>query len=102
MLKVKYGSLLCFLSVGLIFGIALVDQESSSQAKTFIIQAANGYGVDDCLIEGGECGNVVANTLCEAFGRSVALSFGKSEDGAEATGETLIAIPERYFVTCGD
>jgi hypothetical protein len=100
--KINYGSLFCLLIFGSILGLAQVDQGSSSQAKTFFIAAANGYGVEDCLFEGGECGKVVANTLCEALGRGAAISFGRSEDGAEATPETLIAIPERYFVTCDD
>jgi hypothetical protein len=98
--KVKYGSLFCLLSFGLIFELAQVDQDSSSQAKTFFIEAADGYGVEDCLSERGECGNAVANTLCEAFGRGAAIRFGRSEDGSEVTLETLI--PERYFVTRDD
>jgi hypothetical protein len=102
MLKVKYGSLFCLLSVELIFDVVQADAESSSKAKTFFIQAANGYGVEDCMIEGGECGNVVANTLCEAFGRGAAIRFGRSEDSREATSEAIIAVPEHYFVTCDD
>jgi hypothetical protein len=74
-----------------------VDQNSSFQAETFFIAAGKGYGVEDCLTEGGECGKAVANTLCEAFGGGAAIRFGKSEDA-----RTESAAPERYFTTCDD
>ncbi len=69
---------------------------SSAQApSTYQIAAASGYGVEECLAEGGECGRAVADAWCAANGRGAALEFGRA------------TLPPRadqapYFVTCGD
>jgi hypothetical protein len=52
-------------------------QASSSQA-TFMVPAADGYGVAECLISSEACGQVVANTWCEAQGYAKAVSSGRS------------------------
>lgn len=45
--------------------------------KTFLIPAADGYGVGECLTEGkGECGQVVADSWCESQGYAASSSFG--------------------------
>ncbi|MCB5176198.1 hypothetical protein [Microvirga lenta] len=49
-------------------------QASSTQA-TFLVPAADGYGVADCLISSQSCGQVVADTWCEAHGYTRAVSF---------------------------
>jgi hypothetical protein len=44
---------------------------------TFLIPAADGYGVADCLSgQNPECGTVVANAWCEAQGFARAQAFG--------------------------
>ena len=53
----------------------------------------DGYGLQDCLGEGGECGRAVADAWCAAEGRGAALSFGRAKG---ATTEPA------YLVTCGD
>jgi hypothetical protein len=76
----------------------------AADRNVFIIAAAQGYGVQDCLAEGGECGQVVADAWCEAHGHGPAISFGPVGD--EVTG----AIPggraadpaSPYVVRCGD
>src|SRR6478735_8928622 len=50
------------------------SQASSSQA-TFMVPAADGYGVAECLISNQACGQVVANAWCEAHGYAKAVSF---------------------------
>jgi hypothetical protein len=89
--------------VALAFGIAAVNRGQAAEANTFIIAATDGYGVEDCLAEGGECGHVVADAWCEAHGHGAALSFGLAEDitgavSASATGK--MGTP--YIVRCGD
>ena len=83
----KYRSWFGLFFVGLLLDCLRTGQSYSSEAKTFFFAAANGYGVEDCLSEGGECGTVVANAWCEAFGRGVALKFGRSEDNTEVSPE---------------
>lgn len=45
--------------------------------KTFLIPSSEGYGVADCLTTpGSACGQVVADSWCEAQGYASANSFG--------------------------
>lgn len=59
-------------------------QASSSEA-TFLIPAADGYGVAECLISKQACGQVVADSWCEAQGFARAVSF-RQVAGHEVTG----------------
>jgi hypothetical protein len=62
--------------------------------STYVIAAAFGYGVEECLNEAGECGQAVADAWCETQGLGAAVKFGRSEspagDGA----------PRPYFIIC--
>jgi hypothetical protein len=49
--------------------------QASSAEATFLVPAADGYGVAECLISNQPCGQVVANTWCEAQGYGRAVSF---------------------------
>ena len=82
------------LAVAILVGAA--GTPIARQTSTFVIAAAQGYGVEDCLAEGGECGHVVADAWCEAHGRGEAVSFGRSE------GEPTAGATRPYFITCGD
>jgi hypothetical protein len=85
---------------GLILSIVQTNGTRASEASTFSIAAAGGYGIEDCLGEGGECGKVVADAWCEAHGRGAALSFGRTEIDYDVNSER--ANPARYLITCGD
>lgn len=61
------------------------SQAASSANSTFIVPANDGYGVGDCALVGGSCGQVVANQWCEAQGFARASSFGVI-DPADVTG----------------
>jgi hypothetical protein len=100
--KYEHGSQLGLSLIALLLGFSQSGQSYASEARTYFISEANGYGVEDCLGEDGECGQVVANAWCEVFGRGAALKFGRSEDNRDATPETSIALPAPYFITCGD
>jgi hypothetical protein len=102
MQKYQHGSQLGLSLIALLLGFSQSGQSYASEAKTYFITEANGYGVEDCLGEDGECGQVVANAWCEALGRGAALKFGKSEDNSDAAPQTSTGRPAPYFITCGD
>jgi hypothetical protein len=49
--------------------------KASSTQATFMVPAADGYGVAECLISNQSCGQVVADAWCEAHGYTKAVSF---------------------------
>ena len=52
---------------------------ASGKDATFLIPAADGYGVADCLTgSNAECGRIVANAWCESQGFAKAASFGRA------------------------
>jgi hypothetical protein len=95
-------------AIAVLVGLAVWAGETrASQAvegHSFLIASNDGYGLQDCLGEGGDCGRVVADAWCEAHGRGAALSFGPAEDvlGAVATAATPAKADRAYVVTCGD
>jgi hypothetical protein len=78
--------------------VASVGGVSAQEPSTFVIAAAPGYGVEDCLAEGGECGRVIADAWCEASGHGEALKFGLFND-AGTNGSTG---SRPYFITCAE
>jgi hypothetical protein len=80
--------------------------QAASGAATFTVPANDGYGVGDCLLSGGACGQVVANQWCEAQGFNRATSFAAAEiaEAAEVTGSVRArATASRpVSITCGD
>ena len=91
---------------GLVLPLALavgnVSETHASEPSTFLIAAASGYGVEDCLGEGGECGQLVADAWCEAHGHGAALKFGRSDGNASMMSNAASPNPRPYFITCGD
>ena len=43
---------------------------------TFVIPASDGYGIAECLVGGGSCGEIVAQAWCEAHGYGTVSAFG--------------------------
>jgi hypothetical protein len=78
-----------------VFVASAASLVSAAEPNTYTIAAAPGYGVEDCLAEGGECGHAVADAWCESQGRGAAVKFGRSEQSLTAEGGP-------YFITCGD
>ncbi len=73
------------------------------QTTTYVISANEGYGVIDCLVDGVECGRVVADSWCEAHGQSVATAFGLASDVTGSIGEPAPKHrPDDVLVTCRD
>jgi hypothetical protein len=90
-----------FLAVGL--ALILLEPGRAAEGNTYIIAATEGYGVEDCLAEGGECGRVVADAWCEAHGHGAAISFGIADDvtGAISSVATVKSAGP-YIVRCGE
>lgn len=80
-------------------------QASSSEA-TFMVPAADGYGVAECLISSDACGQVVANTWCEAQGYAKAVSFRQidAEDMTGSIQKASVTLPEHrpISITCSN
>ena len=73
----------------------------AADVNEYEIAANDGYGLQECLEAGSECGHVVADAWCEAHGHGHALSYGAR--GALASGATRVAADEEtYVVKCGD
>ena len=91
-------ALLCILSA--LF--ARPASAGSTESSLFIIAASDGYGVEDCLSGQGECGQVIADSWCEAHGRGAAGSFGKTDDVIVAIADhSAPKLPAgAYFITC--
>jgi hypothetical protein len=63
---------------------------------TFLIPAADGYGVADCLTaSGSECGRVVADAYCESQGFANSESFGRAAaEDVTGTLDAAVVRPE--------
>ena len=73
--------------------------------KTFLIPAGEGYGVGDCLSEGGSaCGQVVADAWCESQGFASAGSFGiaSPEDHTGSIEPAVKPTEAPIKITCQD
>jgi hypothetical protein len=73
----------------------------ADERKAFVIAAADGYGVEDCLAEAGECGKAVADAWCEAHGDGAALDFGAGAALAQKIGLDVGAARDGYVIVCG-
>jgi hypothetical protein len=85
---------------GIALGVAGVSEGQAQESRTFVIPATTGYGVEECLDDSGECGAVVANAWCNAYGRGVALEFGRYEVDKSSASNTSWPAPMRYYVDC--
>lgn len=88
----------------LVLGVVQTSRGLADEGHIFIIAAADGYGVEDCLSEGGECGRVVADAWCEAHGHGAAIAFGPDDDVTGAIPASVAGNKSQhpYFVRCGD
>lgn len=80
---------------------------ASSDQRTFLIPASDGYGVADCLSsKTSECGKIVADAWCEAQGFAKATAYGLAsrEDFTGSVNKpTLVAEAEQPLaITCGE
>ena len=58
----------------------------AASANRFLVPGNDGYGIAECLAEGGDCGQAVADAYCEAQGfKAGAESYGLVEDITAST-----------------
>jgi hypothetical protein len=89
--------------LGISLALCQAEHARAAQGSTFIIAATEGYGVEDCLAERGECGRVVADAWCEAHGHGASISFGRAEDVTNAIpGDSTPTTGTPYIVSCGE
>jgi hypothetical protein len=100
----RFGVAVLAALVGLAVWVGETGASRAVERQSFLIASNDGYGLQDCLGEGGDCGRVVADAWCEAHGRGAALSFGPAEEvpGAVAGAAKPAKADRAYVVTCGD
>ncbi len=79
--------------------------QASSAEATFLVPAADGYGVAECLISDRSCGQVVADTWCEAQGYVKATSFrqtGADEVTGSVQNAALTTKAPPVAITCSN
>jgi hypothetical protein len=96
------ASLVISCILGVIVSIGPLSGARAQETHPLVIAANDGYGVQDCLAEAGECGQVVADAWCEAHGRGPAVSFGLASQFVGLVATKIAATPEDYIVNCGD
>jgi hypothetical protein len=70
-------------------------------SRDYEIAANDGYGLEDCLAAGSECGQVVADAWCEAHSHGHALAYGL-RSAIEGRATPISATNEPYVIKCGD
>lgn len=75
-----------------------------AEPAVFTIPAEDGYGIEDCMKAGSACGQVVANSWCEAHGHADALAFGTADDvTGTIPARTAAPTPSAgVMIRCGD
>jgi hypothetical protein len=63
---------------------------AGAETRIFIIENHSDYGVDQCLMSGARCGQVVASAYCQARNFTQAASFRRIEPD-EITGASIKA-----------
>jgi len=85
-----------FLLSGILAAIALALPSRAAESRTLIIPSNDGYGFEECLKAGSQCGIIVADAWCKAHGFGASKSFGPETAG------TTDSAPGSFLVTCGD
>lgn len=77
---------------------------------TFVIPASEGYGIADCLLGGDGCGEIVAQSWCEAHGYGTVSAFGEvsrdafgglADTGVIMTDGASRVIERPLMISCG-
>ena len=82
---------------------------SEKGPNSFIVSAADGYGVNECIKTGEDCAKIVADAWCEAHGHASAKAYGRAEDVTGAIQKAAVReISSRpigeddVFISCGE
>jgi hypothetical protein len=70
--------------------------------KTIIVSSGDGYGTTTCLAEGGHCGRVIADAMCNSEGYPRARSFGPAKPSDITAAISASTQSEQAFIVeCG-
>jgi hypothetical protein len=92
---------LCTFMLALSAPAAAPARAEAGQTHEYVIAANDGYGLQDCLAGGAECGQVVADAWCRAHGDNAAVSYGPQSQFTEAATKISMAA-EPYVINCRD
>ncbi len=104
--------------------LALAALQSAARAEpipagaggaSFVVSAADGYGVNDCIKSGDDCAKIVADAWCEAHGLGGAKNFGPASDitgaivktsagkiSARITASVMPLREDDVYISCGE
>jgi hypothetical protein len=99
----KLLRLVLFLLGGILAALALKIPVGAVESRTLIIPPNDGYGFEECLKPGSQCGLVVADAWCKAHGFAGSNGFGPADEAAGTTDEASRSNiePGSFHVTCG-
>jgi hypothetical protein len=83
---------------------ALTVSAQAQDTHEIVVPANDGYGMDDCLAQGGTCAKLVADSWCQINGLKASASY-RAADPADITGSLSQANLTSdkqpvYIVTC--
>ena len=97
-----------FLSVG---SVVLVLSSSlafsaNSAVRDLVVPADDGYGMDECLAEGGPCAKLIADSWCQVNGMRTSVGYiaaDITDVTASLSQKTTGMVPRpSYIVTCAE
>jgi len=98
----QYRSFFHACTLGLFLCAASFWGARAGETHALVVAGNDGYGVQECLAEAGECGQVVADAWCEAHGHGAAVSFGPASRFTTAVATKIALTAETYVINCGD
>jgi hypothetical protein len=89
---------------GILAAFALKVPARAAESRTLIIPPNDGYGFEERLMPGSQCGVVVADAWCKAHGFVGSNGFGPADEAAGTMDEASRSSiePGSFHVTCGD
>jgi hypothetical protein len=77
------------------------ETEARPKPRDFVVAGSDGYGTQDCLATGGDCGRIVANAWCESKGFKAALAYRKlAPDEITGTAGTAQKPVDSFLISC--
>ena len=79
---------------------------ANPSVRDFIVPADDGYGMDECMAEGGPCAKLIADSWCQVNGMKTSLHYAAAE-ASDVTASLSKKITDRlptpyYIVNCSD
>jgi hypothetical protein len=80
------------LSLAAFAAVLALAAPAAAETRIFLIDSADGYGIDRCLVDGDRCGQAIASALCRSNAFAKAVQFGRV-DADEITGALPGGLP---------